>query len=96
MHLMPSHKHKRQNMLAGSASRSEQPARSPDDLQSQRRARASPIMLSDSLQETSSDEISFDEDDMYGSNSGVETYSLKPVLQSQQSHAFEGSVCTFH
>jgi hypothetical protein len=96
MHLMPLHKCKHQHMLAGSAAQSEWPAHSPNDLQSQQRAHTSPIMLSDSLQETSSDEISFDEDDMYGSDSGVETYRLKPVLQSQQSHAFEGSVCTFH
>lgn len=46
-----------------------------------RKTCTSPIMLSDPLESPSSDEKSFDEDDMYGSDSGVETISLKPFLR---------------
>ncbi|KAN0135974.1 hypothetical protein V8E53_006135 [Lactarius tabidus] len=40
--------------------------------------RPSPLMLSDPLDSPSSDARSFDEDDMYGSDSDVETISLRP------------------
>jgi hypothetical protein len=43
----------------------------------------SPLMLSDPLESPSSDTMSFDEDDMYGSNSDVETISLRPYRIQQ-------------
>ena len=55
----------------------------------------SPIMLSDSLDSpSSSDAKSFDEDDMYGSDSGVETISLKHSFQVS-SMANESLVYTY-
>jgi hypothetical protein len=42
-------------------------------------ARLSPLMLSDPLESPSSDALSFDEDDMYGSDTDVETISLVPT-----------------
>ncbi|KAN0128954.1 hypothetical protein V8E53_013216 [Lactarius tabidus] len=39
----------------------------------------SPLMLSDPLESPSSDALSFDEDDMYGSDPDVETISLLPL-----------------
>jgi hypothetical protein len=46
-----------------------------------RTVRPSPIMLSNPLDSPSSDAKSFDEDDMYGSDSDIETISLKPFLR---------------
>ncbi|KAN0127850.1 hypothetical protein V8E53_014297 [Lactarius tabidus] len=43
-----------------------------------RSGRPSPLMLSDPLDSPSSDARSFDDDDMYGSDSDVETISLRP------------------
>jgi hypothetical protein len=54
--------------------------------------RPSPLMLSDPLESPSSDMISFDEDDMYGSNSDVETISLRPYRIQQQLQANEAVV----
>ena len=45
-------------------------------------ARASPVMLSNSLSSSSSDDKSFDEDDMYGSDSNIETISLRPSFHA--------------
>ena len=45
-------------------------------------AHASPVMLSDSLSSSSSDDKSFDEDDMYGSDSDIETVSLRPSFHA--------------
>lgn len=42
-----------------------------------------PSMLSDPIDSPSSDTKSFDEDDMYGSDSDVETISLKPDSDEQ-------------
>jgi hypothetical protein len=56
----------------------------------------SPIMLSDALDSpSSSDAKSFDEDDMYGSDSGVETISLKRPFQALNV-ANESPVCTYY
>jgi hypothetical protein len=55
----------------------------------------SPIMLSDALDSpSSSDAKSFDEDDMYGSDSSVETISLKRPFQALNV-ANESPVCTY-
>jgi hypothetical protein len=43
-----------------------------------RQACPSPPMLSDPLESPSSDVLSFDEDDMYGSDTDVKTISLVP------------------
>jgi len=52
-------------------------------------------MLSDALDSpSSSDAKSFDEDDMYGSDSGVETISLKRPFQALNV-ANESPVCTY-
>jgi hypothetical protein len=53
----------------------------------------SPLMLTDPLKSPSSDTMSFDEDDMYGSNSKVETISLRPFWIQQQLDANEAMVC---
>jgi len=62
----------------------------------QQPSRTSPItlsdMLSDPLESPSSDTMSFDEDDMYGSDSDVETISLKPFLNKQETNANESLV----
>ena len=53
----------------------------------------SPIMLSDPLDSPSSDAKSFDEEDMYGSDSDVETVSLKQPGQGLSSTSHELLVC---
>jgi hypothetical protein len=50
-------------------------------------------MLSDPLDSSSSDTRSFNEDDMYGSDSGVETISLKPDLKEKERDTKETMVC---
>jgi hypothetical protein len=50
-------------------------------------------MLCDPLDSSSSDTQSFDEDDMYGSDSGMETISLKPSSKEQARSADEHMVC---
>jgi hypothetical protein len=52
-----------------------------------------PTMLSDPLDGSSSDTQSFDEDEMYGSDSGVETISLKPNSKEDAGSADELMVC---
>ncbi|KAF8258709.1 hypothetical protein EI94DRAFT_1707749 [Lactarius quietus] len=44
----------------------------------QHRGQHSPVMLSDPSNGSSSDAQSFDEDDMYGSDSGIQSISMKP------------------
>ncbi|KAF8267879.1 hypothetical protein EI94DRAFT_1801089 [Lactarius quietus] len=44
----------------------------------QHRGQHSPVMLSDPSDGSSSDAQSFDEDDMYGSDSGIQSISMKP------------------
>jgi hypothetical protein len=58
-----------------------------------RDVRNPPTMLCDPLDSSSSDTQSFDEDDMYGSDSGVETISLKPSSKEQARSADEHMVC---
>ena len=53
----------------------------------------SPIMLSDPLDSPSSDAKSFDEEDMYGSDSDVETVSLKQPGQGLSCTSHELLVC---
>jgi hypothetical protein len=50
-------------------------------------------MFFDPLDSSSSDTQSFDEDDMFGSDSGVETISLKPESEEQASPTNEYTVC---
>jgi hypothetical protein len=59
----------------------------------QRSVRNSPIMFSDPINDSSSDTQSFDEDDMYGSDSGVETISLAPPSNAQDGMTNEHIVC---
>jgi hypothetical protein len=54
-----------------------------------------PTMLSDPLDSSSSDAQSFDEDDMYGSDSGVETISLKPDSNNEARETEEMMVCVW-
>jgi hypothetical protein len=51
-------------------------------------------MFSDPLDSSSSDTRSFDDDDMYGSDSGVETISLKHDLKEKARDNKETMVCT--
>jgi hypothetical protein len=53
----------------------------------------SPLMLSDPLDSPSSDARSFDEDDMYGSDSDVETISLRPFRVQPALNAGDSLVC---
>jgi hypothetical protein len=58
----------------------------------------SPIMLSDALDSPSSDTKSFDEEDMFGQDSGIDTISLTvppggPASPDQDIHEYD--VCTF-
>jgi hypothetical protein len=55
--------------------------------------RPSPLMLSDPLDSPSSDARSFDEDDMYGSDSDVETISLRPFRAQPAINAGDSLVC---
>jgi hypothetical protein len=50
-------------------------------------------MFSDPVDGSSSDTQSFDEDDMYGSDSGVETISLAPLSNTQAKTTGEHMVC---
>jgi hypothetical protein len=52
-------------------------------------------MFSDPLESPSSDAKSFDKNDMYGSDSGMETISLKPFLQVPESDTTEPLVCPY-
>ncbi len=54
-----------------------------------------PDMLSDPLDGSSSDAQSFDEDDMYGSDSGVETISLKPDSNNEARETKDMMVCVW-
>ena len=65
------------------------------DLKAWRSVRSSAIPFSDSLESTSSDSKSFDEDDMFGSDSDVETISLKPGLKDHEQSSNEHLVCIF-
>ena len=65
------------------------------DLKAWRSVRTSAIPFSDPLESTSSDSKSFDEDDMFGSDSDVETISLKPSLEGCEQSSNEHLVCTF-
>jgi hypothetical protein len=51
-------------------------------------------MFSDPLDSPSSDSKSFDEDDMYGSDSDVETISMKPSSNEQDRSPTGHMVCT--
>jgi len=53
----------------------------------------SPLMLSDPLDSPSSDAKSFDEDDMYGSDSDAETISLKRPCQAAAPDSDASLVC---
>jgi hypothetical protein len=53
-----------------------------------------PTMFSDPLDSSSSNTRSFDDDDMYGSDSGVETISLKHDLKEKARDNKETMVCT--
>ena len=69
---------------------------SHDDHPEQRATRpphASPIMLSDPLESPSSDAMSFNKDDMYGSDSEVETISLRPFRAEQHMNTNNSMVC---
>jgi hypothetical protein len=55
-----------------------------------------PSMLLDPIDSSSSDTKSFDEDDMYGSDSGVETISLKPDSKEEARSTNEYMVCNCH
>ena len=59
----------------------------------QHRAYHSPLMLSDPLDSPSSDAKSFDEDDMYGSDSDVETISLRRPCQAAAPDSDASLVC---
>ena len=58
-----------------------------------RRAYHSPLMLSDPLDSPTSDTRSFDEDDMYGSDSDVETISLKRPCEAPATESDASLVC---
>ena len=53
----------------------------------------SPLMLSDPLDSPTSDTKSFDEEDMYGSDSDVETISLKHPCKAPATDSDASSVC---
>ena len=53
----------------------------------------SPLMLSDPLNSPTSDTRSFDEDDMYRSDSDVETISLKRPCEALATESDESLVC---
>jgi len=53
----------------------------------------SPLMLSDPLDSPTSDTRSFDEDDMYGSDSDVETISLKCPCEAPATESDASLVC---
>ena len=53
----------------------------------------SPLMLSDPLDSPTSDTKSFGEDDMYGSDSDVETISLKPPCEVPATESDASLVC---
>ena len=57
------------------------------------RAYHSPLMLSDPLDSPTSDTRSFDEDDMYGSDSDVETISLKRPCEAPATESDASLVC---
>ena len=57
------------------------------------RAYHSPLMLSDPLDSSTSDTRSFDEDDMYRSDSDVETISLKRPCKAPASESDASLVC---
>lgn len=59
-----------------------------------RNFRSPPAMLSDPLDSSSSDTQSFDEDDMYGSDSGVESFSLNPDSEEEERSTTDSVVCT--
>ena len=58
-----------------------------------RRVYHSPLMLSDPLGSPTSDTRSFDEDDMYGSDSDVETISLKCPCEAPATESDASLVC---
>ena len=67
------------------------------EARAQRHVRIAPIMLSNPVEDSSEDDQSFDEDDMYGSDSGVKTISLAPRSPIRQPSPEEEIVCTsFH
>jgi hypothetical protein len=56
-------------------------------------SRLSPLMLSDPLESPSSDALSFDEDDIYGSDTNVETISLVPTRAVPELDTNDPMVC---
>lgn len=102
-HIMQSHSSKVKH--SSSTSRSSDtilqdhkaPNNAPDQKHRQkarRDVRNPPTMFSDPLDSSSSDTRSFDDDDMYGSDSGVETISLKHDLKEKARDNKETMVCT--
>jgi hypothetical protein len=53
------------------------------------------MLFSDSEDDLSSDTQSFDMDDLYGSDSGIETFSLAPHSDAQVRMTSEQTVCNF-
>jgi hypothetical protein len=53
------------------------------------------MLFSDSEDNLSSDTQSFDMDDLYGSDSGIETFSLAPPSDAQVRMTSEQTVCNF-
>ena len=54
-----------------------------------------PLMLSDPLDSSSSDTMSFDEEDMFGSDSDIEIISLPSGSQDEVENAQDNMVCTY-
>jgi hypothetical protein len=52
----------------------------------------SPVMISDSIDGSSSDTQSFNEDDMYGSDSGIQSISMKPRTKDEVTMSNEHQV----
>ena len=57
--------------------------------------RLSPMLFSDSEDDLSSDTQSYDMDDLYGSDSGIETFSLTSYSDAQVRMTSKQTVCNF-
>lgn len=95
----PSTSHTPGSHTPGSASPGHHAAGTAADQTYRRKARRDirdpPTMLSDPLDGSLSDNQSFDEDDMYGSDSDIETISLKPESEEQARSTNEYIVCNW-
>jgi hypothetical protein len=95
IHIMPSNIPKHSSTPSHTRADTNRSGDGSGDSHSHRRVRVSPIMFSDPIEDFSSDVESFDEDDMYGTDSEIESIPLNVPHRRDILAPEHDSVCAY-